>query len=77
MTIVIRADFHEKNKHYPQYSLDECLEEILKCYFIVKLTLSVRYSFRFQTNDCNRCYDLLMMSVNQTSSTISSKNECI
>ena len=39
------------------------------------------YSFRFQPNACNRCYDLLMMSMNLSNTTISnikdSKYRCI
>ena len=28
MTMVVRAVFHENNKHYPQVFLDECLYKI-------------------------------------------------
>ena len=28
ITIVVRAIFHENNKHYPQVFLDECLYKI-------------------------------------------------
>ena len=28
MTIVVRAVFHENNKYYPQFFLDECLYKI-------------------------------------------------
>ena len=31
ITIVVRAIFHENNKHYPQAFLDECLYKIQKC----------------------------------------------
>ena len=28
ITVVVRAVFHENNKHYPQFFLDECLYKI-------------------------------------------------
>ena len=31
---------------------------------MIKLTPSFSYSFRFEPNDCNRCHDILIMSVN-------------
>ena len=30
ITIAVRAPFHENNKHYPQFFLDECLHELQK-----------------------------------------------
>ena len=38
VTIVIRAAFHEKNKHYSQVVLDECLYKMKKCYIMIELT---------------------------------------
>ena len=38
VTIVIGAAFHEKNKHYSQVVLDECLYKMKKCYIMIELT---------------------------------------
>ena len=38
VTIVIRAAFHENNKHYSQVVLDECLHKMKKCYIMIELT---------------------------------------
>ena len=47
--IVIRAVFHENSKYYPQF-----------CHYWHFLN----HGFKFQPNVCNRCHDLLMMSIN-------------
>ena len=38
VTVVIRAAFHENNKHYSQVFLDECLYKMKKCYIMIELT---------------------------------------
>ena len=38
VTVVIRAAFHENNKHYSQVVLDECLYKMKKCYIMIELT---------------------------------------
>ena len=54
MTIVVRAIFFMKIANIThKFFLEECLYK-----------LQVKFRFTFQPNVCNRCHDLLMMSVN-------------
>ena len=70
MIIVVGAVFHENNKYYPQVFLDEYLYKLQiktsasKECDIYHYWYFLNYSFKFQQNVCNRCHDLLMMSMN-------------
>ena len=59
MTIVLRAVFMKIKKCYPQVFLDQYLH-CLYCHYWYFLNKG----FKFQPNVCNRCHDLLMMSMN-------------
>ena len=37
MILVVRAVFHENNKHYPQVFLDECLYKLQKLCIMIQL----------------------------------------
>ena len=70
MIIVVRAVFHENNKYYPQVFLNECLLNVYELILIKHECDTCHYwyflnkGFKFQPYVCNKCHNLLMMSMN-------------
>ena len=73
VTIVIRAAFHENNKHYSQVVLDECLYKMKKSYIMIELTFLKELKLIKQVHQKSVMFvtigisEIINLSVNQMS----------